>query len=35
VGTDAANPLDTTSDPATVQVWTSVIDQGDGFMNLE
>jgi hypothetical protein len=35
VGTDAANPLDTTTDPVTVQVWTSVIDQGDGFMNLE
>lgn len=35
VGTDATNPLDTTTDPAMVQIWTSVIDQGDGFMNLE
>jgi len=32
-GTDESNPL--TGTPTTVQIWTSVIDQGDGYMNLE
>jgi hypothetical protein len=35
VGTDASNPLDTSTYPVMVQMWTSVIDQADGFMNLE
>lgn len=34
-GSDATDPLDVSVDPATVQIWTSVIDQGDGYMNLE